>query len=227
MTKLGAPTIRHVTKLGRLFHPQLPRPGRCRPRLAPRLPRRSRLARRSGSAGPCSLPRREPGGRRCRPCSSPRARTPCSRTLSHGDIRTADQRDGLSRIAAAAAPHRPRTGGAVASRARIRDCGGTAARPRTSPADGRSAPRAPHPSPLALGYAHNRESRSRRTAGHVNPGGMPPCRRQQKAPAGCPAGAHSDAERWGVTLRWGPGRRGRRRLPSTREGVRRRGRSRW
>src|SRR5690606_13662539 len=26
----------------------------------------------------------------------------------------------------------------------------------------------PHPSPLALCYAHNRESRSRRTAGHVN-----------------------------------------------------------
>ena len=164
----GASTIRHVTKRGRLFCPQLRRPGRCRPRRAPRLLRRSRPGRRSGSAGACSLPRQEPSGRRRRPCSTPR--TPCSRTLSHGDARTADQRDGLSHIAAAAAPHQPRTGGEVASRARIRDGGGTAARHDFGPSDGRSAPRSPLPSPPALTYEHNGESRSRRPARHVNPG---------------------------------------------------------
>lgn len=68
---------------------------------------------------------------------------------------------GARRIAAAAAPRQPRTGLGVASRACIRDGGGTAARQDSDPADGRSAPRSPLPSPPALAYEHNGESRGR------------------------------------------------------------------
>lgn len=59
------------------------------------------------------------------------------RTAGHDETRTADQLDGISHIAAAAAPHRPRTGRQVRSRARIRDGGGTAPGPDSGPADGR------------------------------------------------------------------------------------------
>ena len=67
----------------------------------------------------------------------------------------------------------PPDGRQVASRARIRDGGGTAARPDPAPADGRSAPPTPHPFPASLIYAHNDESGGRRTAGHVNRPPMP------------------------------------------------------
>ena len=67
-------------------------------------------------------------------------------------------------IAAAGAPHRPETGGAVASRVRIRDGGGTAACPAPGLPDGRSAPATP-PLPLLAVFAPVPPARSRARSG--------------------------------------------------------------
>ena len=103
--------------------------------------------------------------------------TTCPRAHTSDDTRPSPDEAGTD----AERPHRPRPprgsmcsppaqdGRQVAAPGRIRDGVGTAPGPDTGPAGGRTAPPVPPPL-LSCPPRAQQRARSRRTAGHVNPG---------------------------------------------------------
>lgn len=149
-----------------------PWPRRCR-QLLPRLQRRQLRPprRRSGAGG--RRGRRPVGGLGGEPLSG-RAAAGALRDDAllgpGGGAPTRSDHGGRTTSRQQEPPASPSPGRKVASRARIRDGGGTATRPIPGPSDGRSAVHPPLPFAAGLDYAHNRERGRRCAARHVNPG---------------------------------------------------------
>lgn len=188
-TRRAGPTNASFRQLSKLHTSEIRQLTKRNPQVKVRFPRVCRVCRPSGWCRPRCLLARGRGGAgrtwrpwRCRCLGVMRSRNPPAprrprtrgRMNGHNESRTADQLDGARHIAAAAAPHEPRTGRQIPSRARLvrrRGYGGSGGSQALRRPLGASSP---PPLPAAPGPRAQRRQPHSAELARVNPGEMPP-----------------------------------------------------